>query len=75
MVLAAKVRALLEGRYNVSFEDVRKVYMPALRHRLMLNFEAQAENIPADAILANVLKDVKEKDDSPQSHREHREKT
>ena len=61
MVLAAKVRALLEGRYNVSFEDVRKVYLPALRHRLMLNFEAQAENVPADAILANVLKEVKEK--------------
>ncbi len=63
MVLAAKVRALLEGRYNVSFEDVRKVYMPALRHRLMLNFEAQAENVPADAVLQNVLKEVKEKAD------------
>src|SRR5262249_9571051 len=46
LVLAAKVRALLEGRYNVSFEDVRRVYLPALRHRILLNFEAQAENIP-----------------------------
>ena len=53
MVLAAKVRALLEGRYNVSFEDMRKVYLPALRHRILLNFEAQAENIPSDAVLAN----------------------
>ncbi len=43
LALAAKVRALLEGRYNVSFEDVRRVYLPALRHRVIVNFEAQAE--------------------------------
>src|SRR5204863_4044314 len=61
MVLAAKVRALLEGRYNVGFEDVRKVYLPALRHRILLNFEAQAENIPSDTVLAQVLNEVKEK--------------
>ena len=51
LVLAAKVRALLEGRYNVSFEDIRRVYLPAMRHRMLLNFEAQAENIPADTVL------------------------
>jgi MoxR-like ATPase len=62
LVLAGKVRALLEGRYNVSFEDVRKVYLPALRHRLLLNFEAQAENVPTDAVLQQVLKEVKEKE-------------
>ena len=67
IVLAAKVRALLEGRYNVSFEDVRKVYLPALRHRILLNFEAQAENIPADAVLQNILKEVKEKADQGQA--------
>jgi MoxR-like ATPase len=61
MVLAAKVRALLEGRYNVSFEDVRRVYLPAMRHRVLLNFEAQAENIPSDQVLANILNEVKEK--------------
>src|SRR5207245_2839815 len=61
LVLAGKVRALLEGRYNVSFEDIRRVYMPALRHRILLNFEAQAENIPSDAVLEQVLKEVKEK--------------
>ena len=61
IALAAKVRALLEGRYNVSFEDVRRVYLPALRHRLVLNFEAQAENIPSDQVLTQILKDVKEK--------------
>jgi MoxR-like ATPase len=61
LVLAGKVRALLEGRYNVSFEDIRKVYLPALRHRIILNFEAQAENIAPDAILEEILKEVKEK--------------
>jgi MoxR-like ATPase len=61
IVLASKVRALLEGRYNVSFEDIRRVYLPALRHRVLLNFEAQAENIPSDQVLANILNEVKEK--------------
>jgi MoxR-like ATPase len=61
LVLAGKVRALLEGRYNVSFEDIRKVYLPALRHRILLNFEAQAENIPSDTVLAGIMNEVKEK--------------
>src|SRR5438552_626559 len=61
IVLAAKVRALLQGRYNVSFEDVRSTYLPAMRHRVLLNFEAQAENIPSDQVLAGILNDVKEK--------------
>jgi MoxR-like ATPase len=61
LVLASKVRALLEGRYNVSFEDVRRVYFPSLRHRILLNFEAQAENIPSDTVLAQILNEVKEK--------------
>src|SRR5207302_3580219 len=61
IVLAAKVRALLEGRYNVSFEDVRRVSLPALRHRILLNFEAQAENIPSDVVLEKIMKEVKEK--------------
>jgi MoxR-like ATPase len=61
LVLAGKVRALLEGRYNVSFEDIRRVYLPSLRHRVLLNFEAQAENIPSDQVLAGILKEVKEK--------------
>jgi MoxR-like ATPase len=61
LVLAGKVRALLEGRYNVSFEDIRKAYLPALRHRILLNFEAQAENIPSDQVLMQIMKEVKEK--------------
>ena len=61
LVLAAKVRALLDGRYNVSFEDLRRVYLPALRHRVLLNFEAQAEGIAADEVLLKVLDSVSEK--------------
>jgi MoxR-like ATPase len=61
LVLAAKVRALLDGRYNVSFEDLRRVYLPSLRHRVLLNFEAQAEGIDADDVLLKVLDSVPEK--------------
>jgi MoxR-like ATPase len=67
LALAAKVRALLEGRYNVSFEDVRRVYLPALRHRVILNFEAQAEGLDTDHVLLEVLEKLPEKasDDAP----------
>ena len=63
LVLGAKVRALLDGRFNVSFEDLRRVYLPALRHRVLLNFEAQAEGVAADEILLKVLDAVPEKAD------------
>ena len=62
LALAAKVRALLDGRYNVSFEDVRRVYLPALRHRIILNFEAQAESIEPDRVLLELLEKVPEKE-------------
>jgi MoxR-like ATPase len=61
MSLAAKVRALLSGRYNVSFEDVRRVCLPALRHRVILNFEAEAEGIDPDKVLLEILQKVPEK--------------
>ena len=61
IVLAAKVRALLDGRFNVSFEDLRRVYLPAMRHRVLLNFEAQAEGIVADDVLLKVITAVPEK--------------
>jgi MoxR-like ATPase len=61
MILAAKVRALLEGRYNASFEDIREVYPAAMRHRILLNFEAQAENVAADSVLAAIQNTVPEK--------------
>jgi len=63
LALAAKVRALLEGRYNVSFEDVRRVYVPALRHRVIVNFEAQAEGIDTDHVLVEILQKLPEKAD------------
>jgi MoxR-like ATPase len=63
LVLAAKVRALLDGRFNVSFEDLRRVYLPSLRHRVLLNFEAQAEGIESDTVLLKVLDAVSEKAD------------
>ncbi|HET6575304.1 MAG TPA: MoxR family ATPase [Fimbriiglobus sp.] len=63
LILAGKVRALLEGRFNVSFADVRKVFFPSMRHRVLLNFEAQAENISTDTVLATILNEVKEKED------------
>jgi MoxR-like ATPase len=61
LTLAAKVRALLSGRYNVSFEDIRRVYLPAMRHRVILNFEAEAEGIDPDKILLEILEKVPEK--------------
>jgi MoxR-like ATPase len=61
LALAAKVRALLDGRYNVSFEDVRRVFLPALRHRIIVNFEAQAEGIQPDQVLLDLLERVPEK--------------
>ncbi len=61
LVLASKVRSLLEGRYNVSFEDLRRVYLPSLRHRVLLNFEAQAEGVDPDEVLLKVLESVPEK--------------
>ena len=63
LALAAKVRALLEGRYNVSFEDVRRVYLPAMRHRVILNFEAQAENVEPDHVLLEILEKMPERAD------------
>jgi MoxR-like ATPase len=61
VTLAAKVRALLNGRYNVSFDDIRRVYLPAMRHRVILNFEAAAEGIEPDQVLSEVIKKVPEK--------------
>jgi MoxR-like ATPase len=60
IILAAKIRALLEGRYAVAIDDIRHVAAPALRHRLILNFEGEAEGVQADAIIAEILKATKE---------------
>jgi MoxR-like ATPase len=55
LALAGKVNALLDGRFNVAFEDVRSIAGPALRHRLILSFEGEAEGVDPDAILGDVL--------------------
>jgi MoxR-like ATPase len=60
LVLAGKVRALLHGRYNVSFNDIRALAPSVLRHRLQLNFHAEAERINADELIRRVLAHVKE---------------
>ncbi|MHB1307307.1 MAG: AAA family ATPase [Limisphaerales bacterium] len=58
LMLAGKVRALAEGRFNVSFDDIQAVALPAMRHRLILNFEAEAEGVTTDHILGQILKEV-----------------
>ena len=60
IILAAKLRAILDGRYHVAREDIRAVAPMALRHRLILNFEGQADGVPADAVIANILKTAAE---------------
>ena len=55
LVLAAKCRALLEGRPAVAVEDMRGVALPALRHRIILNFEGEAEGVSADSVVNNLV--------------------
>ena len=58
LLLGAKVRALTEGRFNVSFDDVAEVALPALRHRLIVNFEAEAEGVTTDLVLQKMMAGV-----------------
>ncbi|MFN3286296.1 MAG: AAA family ATPase, partial [bacterium] len=60
LLLAAKARALVHGRAHASVEDVRAVALPALRHRLLLNFEADAEGVEADQVVRDVVEEVPE---------------
>jgi MoxR-like ATPase len=55
LILAGKILAVLDGRYNVAIDDLKAAALPALRHRLILNFEAQAEQIAADEIIREVI--------------------
>jgi MoxR-like ATPase len=59
LVLGGKARALLHGRYHVDFDDIRAMAIPVLRHRLVLNFHARAENVDADEIVRRILKQVR----------------
>jgi MoxR-like ATPase len=55
LVLGAKVRALAEGRYNVSVDDLRALAAPALRHRIILNFEGEAEGVDTDTLIGQLV--------------------
>ena len=55
MVLGAKIHALLDGRFNVAYSDVQAVAAPALRHRIILNFEGEAEGISTDSVVRAIL--------------------
>ena len=60
LILGGKVMALLAGRYNVALEDLRAIAPAALRHRILLNFEGQAEGVSADDVVQEVVKLVAE---------------
>jgi MoxR-like ATPase len=60
LLLAAKIRALFEGRFAPSVDDVRASAVPALRHRVLLNFEGEAEGVKTDAVLGEILKHLPE---------------
>lgn len=55
----AKVRAVMEGRFNVSFEDIKVVAYPVLRHRLFMNFEGVTEGITPDEVISRILEEIK----------------
>ena len=58
LVTAGKILALMDGRYNVSVDDVRAAALPALRHRVILNFEGEAEGISTEAVVRSILDEV-----------------
>src|SRR5215211_4783677 len=58
LVLAGKARALLKGRYHVSTEDIRQVALPVLRHRIVTNFNAEAEGIKSDTIVKRLMEHI-----------------
>ena len=60
LLLAGKIRALFEGRFAASLDDIRAVALPALRHRVLLNFEGEAEGVKTDDVLHEILKQLPE---------------
>ena len=58
LVLAAKARAILAGRHSVAIEDIRAVALPVMRHRMVVNFHAEAQNISAVGLIQRLLADV-----------------
>jgi len=60
LVLGAKARAILAGKYHVDFDDIKALVGPVLRHRLVLNFHARADGVDADAVVRRLLETVKQ---------------
>ncbi len=58
IIMAAKVFALIDGRYNISFEDIERAALPSLRHRLILSFEGEAEGISPETIIETLIKEI-----------------
>ncbi|MGQ9728972.1 MAG: AAA family ATPase, partial [Candidatus Fervidibacter sp.] len=65
LLLAGKVFALLEGRYNVAREDIKKTVKPALRHRVILNFEAEADQVTTDLLLDRIVEHIERTEREP----------
>ncbi|MCL4509133.1 MAG: MoxR family ATPase [Chloroflexi bacterium] len=60
LVLGAKIRAAIDGRFNAAFADVRETALPALRHRIILNYQAEADGVKADTVICGLLEKVPE---------------
>ena len=58
VISTAKIRAFLEGRYNVAFDDIKYVAYPALRHRFFLNFDGMSEGITTDDLIGEIIKEL-----------------
>jgi len=58
LISAAKVKALIKGRFNVAYSDINELALPVLRHRIKLNFEAVAERVSADEIIKMIVDEV-----------------
>ena len=58
MILAGKVSALIDGRYNVSLEDIKNIAKPALRHRMALNIRGETEGLDADELVDEIVSNL-----------------
>jgi MoxR-like ATPase len=58
LILGAKAHALTDGRYHVSFDDIKALAHPVLRHRILINFRAESEGVSSDAIVDELVKSV-----------------
>lgn len=59
IITASKINALLEGRYNVAYEDINKMAVPVLSHRLILNYDAVSDDVDSDTVVKQILEEMK----------------